>query len=685
MDTDTSRTRVRAASPSSRWPLLGPPSVLLGLLAAVALLEPASAQLQRGSRFEKRGTCVKCHETVGRGVAVTHQPLAAGSCDTCHKPHGLIGTLRLRKPEPELCYDCHDPGPLGLVAEHVPEGSSQHTLHPQLESCSTCHDSHGSDHPAILKSAERDLCLDCHDGPAFSGKVEHSPATDDCTNCHLPHGGSEPALLLDRQEVLCAGCHDGGADAQGQGDGFRDSHQGFSVAGADCASCHPPHSAASPKLLRASLHPDLDCAGCHESEAAGEAAAVAAPSGGSAICLDCHDLPSFSWQGSVHPPAADGACLDCHDAHTSDHSPLLLAAEQDLCGGCHGEVTAAAAGENAHEVAADCASCHAGHQSEYPSLLASDAQNVCLECHDDPSTVGDVVGGQGDIVHRPAATNCLACHQPHGTGRPAMLRAGQGELCTTCHIDVGAAAGLAVVHSPVATGDCTGCHQPHSGPPRLLPAVGRELCVTCHESTLAATAELPQHPPFEDGLCDSCHLSHASDESALLAAPAAELCGECHDVQAASPVGGSSHPPVLAGDCSACHQPHASSVEPFLLAPHKPLCISCHRELGERLASEQNHSPVEDLDGCATCHGAHSTRHPALLLEPVADTCLSCHDGDSEDFKARHLGLAASSIDCRNCHDPHASQSAGLLLPVSHMPFEDGDCSACHLEGEVDP
>ncbi len=652
-------------------------------------------------RFEKAGTCIKCHETVGREVAVAHEPMAddvsrsrasGATCAACHKPHGLIGALRLQQPEPELCFSCHDAGDLGTEAAHT---------HPELESCSTCHDPHGSNHSAILRTSEVDLCLDCHSGPSFEQKIQHSPAALDCVSCHLPHGGPEPALLAQPQEALCADCHDGEG-------GFAASHQGFSVAGTDCASCHPPHSAASPGLLRASVHADLDCASCHQT-GAGEA--VKAPDGGSSICLDCHDLPSFTWEGSVHPPAVEGACLDCHDPHTSDHAPLLLAAEQELCGSCHDAVAEAVAGDHGHEIAADCSSCHAGHESEFPNLLASDAQTVCLDCHDDPSASGDdsvlPEGGKWK-THLPAAANCLACHDSHGTGRPAMLVAGEGELCTTCHLDVAADAALAVVHAPVTTGECSGCHLPHSGPAQLLKAQGQELCADCHQNTLAAAAELTQHLPFEDGDCAACHLPHGSEQRALLVAPEAEVCGDCHEVQAAAPLGGSSHPPVLQGDCSACHQPHASNVEPFLNAPQKALCLSCHTELGERLAgggarkfsraggaqvisraggaqTKHIHSPVDDLDGCATCHGAHSTRHPALLLEPVVESCLNCHDGDSEDFAAQHLGLPASAMDCGSCHDPHASASAGLLLPVTHLPFEDGDCSACHLEVEEAP
>jgi hypothetical protein len=66
----------------------------------------------------------------------------------------------------------------------------------------------------------------------------------------------------------------------------------------------------------------------------------------------------------------------------------------------------------------------------------------------------------------------------------------------------------------------------------------------------------------------------------------------------------------------------------------------------------------------------------------VSTTCLDCHDGASAAFTAKHLGLTADAIDCRSCHDPHASALAGMLLPELHPPFADGDCSLCHEELE---
>ncbi|MDD4052991.1 MAG: hypothetical protein PHR28_13980, partial [candidate division Zixibacteria bacterium] len=62
----------------------------------------------------------------------------------------------------------------------------------------------------------------------------------------------------------------------------------------------------------------------------------------------------------------------------------------------------------------------------------------------------------------------------------------------------------------------------------------------------------------------------------------------------------------------------------------------------------------------------------------VPGQCLACHDGEDAVFKAKHLQLSGSQIDCRKCHDPHGSADAGLTLSVAHDPFTGGACDVCH-------
>ena len=90
---------------------------LTGLM--LALPDDASSQLSRGKRFDKGESCVGCHEGVAEDVKYRHEPLRKRECAACHKPHGLVGVLRLQKPEPDLCLDCHAPETLQTAAEHT--------------------------------------------------------------------------------------------------------------------------------------------------------------------------------------------------------------------------------------------------------------------------------------------------------------------------------------------------------------------------------------------------------------------------------------------------------------------------------------------------------------------------------------------------------------------------------------
>jgi predicted CXXCH cytochrome family protein len=63
-------------------------------------------------------------------------------------------------------------------------------------SCYTCHDSHGSDHPALLRKPASTLCLDCHGpnspsgpfAPTLEAHTHHKPdsAGSSCIACHMP-------------------------------------------------------------------------------------------------------------------------------------------------------------------------------------------------------------------------------------------------------------------------------------------------------------------------------------------------------------------------------------------------------------------------------------------------------------------------------------------------------------------
>ena len=97
------------------------------------------------------------------------------------------------------------------------------------------------------------------------------------------------------------------------------------------------------------------------------------------------------------------------------------------------------------------------------------------------------------------------------------------------------------------------------------------------------------------------------------------------------------------------------------------------------MESGRTHSPVADGD-CLDCHNPHRSGQASLLVAVMPGVCLDCHDVEDDDFLAKHLGQSGTGLDCRKCHDPHVAEGDGLMAPLRHDPFDAGACDACHPE-----
>ncbi|MDQ7005849.1 MAG: cytochrome c3 family protein [Acidobacteriota bacterium] len=117
-----------------------------------------------------------------------------------------------------------------------------------------------------------------------------------------------------------------------------------------------------------------------------------------------------------------------------------------------------------------CQQCHAG-QGENPAPGAGAARlrlsrrELCLRCHGESLGLLNPLPA-GRRPHGPvAAGECMACHLPHRSRQPMLLRGEVVGLCTTCHRP----AYLGERHPPVADAACVTCHDPHFP----LPARGK--------------------------------------------------------------------------------------------------------------------------------------------------------------------------------------------------------------------
>ncbi|HKY34245.1 MAG TPA: cytochrome c3 family protein [Candidatus Polarisedimenticolia bacterium] len=664
---------------------LHPPWRVLPLLAAALLLGslPAHAQLRRGKglRPDTR-SCLDCHKREAgeyAGRASQHRPVKEGRCETCHLRHGVVGALRLKAEDPELCVTCHAMEGQPATGKGEPPARGSHLFtHPPAASmaCGACHDPHGSSRGPLLKSDPRALCAGCHDQEAHRGVSSHAAAGVDCLSCHDPHGSKQEGNLEREPGALCVSCH------QGTGPALKEAHGGAFPPAASCLACHAPHASASAGLLRREVHAPMQeggssCAGCHAPT--GESPfALSAP--GDELCLTCHDDPrAAAPAGSgarVHAPAAQGECSACHDPHASDGPGLLRKKERDLCAGCHQEASRAAAAKHPHAPAAEaCSGCHLPHAGG-AGLLKAAVPALCEGCHAEVKTQAARAH-----PHPPAAQGeCLTCHDPHGSDFEGALAGAPAELCGGCHDGLPAQLARRVPHPPAVKGECSACHEPHgSDAAHLVVQDVAGACASCHAGAAAGQGDTP-HAPFASGECLSCHEPHAASRDGLLAMEPAALCRGCHGEVARSAAGSALHLPVRRGQCLSCHGPHGGHTSALLSRPEaRTLCLSCHVDEGRTMVRQDLHVHDPFRKGeCLACHAAHSSPEEGLLARAPGALCTSCHDLSQPGVAAPHKGLLTAATDCTACHEPHASGGGKLMLEAQHAPFTDGDCGVCH-------
>ena len=206
--------------------------------------------------------CYMCHESLS-GKKYVHAPVASGDCIACHNPHASSNAKLLKISGAPLCLTCH-------------EDKFRHKFgHGPVEAgnCLVCHDPHQSDNRKLLKLGGAELCFSCHDRKGMTGKSVHAPvAKGDCVACHAPHGSNFRKLLrnnfpepfymsYDAENFsLCFGCHNRDIAADRRTDtntNFRDGdrnlhylHVNKPDRGRSCKTCHDPHAADQPKLIK---------------------------------------------------------------------------------------------------------------------------------------------------------------------------------------------------------------------------------------------------------------------------------------------------------------------------------------------------------------------------------------------------------------------------------------------------
>jgi DmsE family decaheme c-type cytochrome len=184
----------------------------------------------------------------------------------------------------------------------------------------------------------------------------------------------------------------------------------------------------------------------------------------SSRCLGCHQYGEehSNFGRSAHLQNNVG-CTDCHDPHHAAQGAqfLLKQNQPQLCYGCHLEIKQQFSRPFHHRVnegLVQCSDCHNPHGGFLThQLRATSSQDVvCFKCHTDKA-------GPFVYEHPVVKTEgCVACHTPHGSSNPRLLKRSQVNLlCLECHsfnVDAGAPSTPTFHNQAQKYQACTMCH-----------------------------------------------------------------------------------------------------------------------------------------------------------------------------------------------------------------------------------
>jgi len=250
------------------------------------------------------------------------------------------------------------------------------------------------------------------------------------------------------------------------------------------------------------------------------AAALALPArAGAAPCLDCHEKREIGAGSAACIAFAEDDCTACHGDHGDNARLVLTESGNALCEGCH---------DNG---AGDFVRAHRGVTGSKVACISVTTRTA-----------------------RPRSTSSSPPPRPLASGAATLPRYDGtllkpvGELCLGCHDKE--AFSRRIAHAPVKRGTCLACHEPHASREPLLlraryaPGAGSPARATSHLSHLPRPAEfllgrggahplpvgrpqLPRPAPARsDGVrpggsrqalsCRNCHDAHSTDGARLV-------------------------------------------------------------------------------------------------------------------------------------------------------------------------
>jgi DmsE family decaheme c-type cytochrome len=238
--------------------------------------------------------------------------------------------------------------------------------------------------------------------------------------------------------------------------------------------------------------------------------------------LDTRGGPAKQGCEACHGPGAE------HVAGGGDKSKIILFSElrtrqiTENCQSCHqyGQEHSNFSRSAHANNDVSCIGCHSIHKPKEKQFLLVKAQpDLCYSCHNDIKPQFS-----RPFRHRvnEKLVKCTDCHNQHGGFLTAGQRAtnAQDTTCFKCHVEK--AGPFVFEHAPVKTEGCVACHVPHgSTSPRMLKRTQINLlCLECHTLSSDIASPPPAGPPHNQTqkyqACTVCHVTvHGSNHSAV--------------------------------------------------------------------------------------------------------------------------------------------------------------------------
>lgn len=285
-----------------------------------------------------------------------------------------------------------------------------------------------------------EACKDCHEDQfkAFS-HTSHAKLSSisswkgKATGCESCHGAGkahaeegDPAKIISfknksSKEIseTCLSCHAG----REEHNNFRRGEHWRNDVG--CTDCHSTHSPETGKNLANSI----TLVGKANAEKQGFATAKLLKMSDPQLCISCHSEVKPDFNKPFHHKVLEGVmkCSDCHNPHGGfelKQTRLAIGADA-ACIKCHSDKQGPFTYEHAPLKTEGCAACHTPHGSSNPRLLRFSAVNqLCLTCHSVAHDVGAVEPAGPQHNQNAQYANCTACHvKVHGShSSPVFFR-----------------------------------------------------------------------------------------------------------------------------------------------------------------------------------------------------------------------------------------------------------------------